>query len=91
MAAPDNDRYIAKFPMPEGGVIKTGGELMSQKEWDERIENCPESYEVVFDYLSRKKKREAEFKQRAEARFLQQRKKDMIELCKYFLGLCKKE
>ena len=62
MAAPNNNQYVAKYPMPEGGVIKYGGEPMSQQEWDERVSYCPESYEVVFDYLSRKNKRKAEFK-----------------------------
>ena len=73
MAAPDNDRYIAKYPMPEGGLIKTGGERLSQQEWDERVEKYPTSYGAVVEYLLRKRKRDLEFEQKAENQSLAKR------------------
>ncbi len=74
MSSSNNDivPYIAKNPMPEGGLIKTGEEPMSQQEWDERIAIYPASYEVIINYLRNKRKGEAEIKQRAEEKILQE-------------------
>ena len=60
MAAPNEDQYVAKYPMPEGGLIKTGGEPLSQREWDERVEKYPTSYGDVVEYLLRKRKQDLE-------------------------------
>ena len=84
MDAPNEDKYVAKYPMPEGGVVKTsGGEAMSQQEWDERSEGLkeyPGSFEVIFDLISRRNKRRAEIKRRHEEIWKQEEEKSMIEL-----------
>jgi hypothetical protein len=90
MASSDNNRYVAKYPMPEGGLIKTGGELLSQQEWDERVEKYPTSYGAVVEYLLRKRKRDLEFEQKAgnqhPAKRLQEErcvdKEEILEMCK---------
>ena len=48
MAAPNEDKYVAKYPMPKGGVIKTNGEAMSQQEWDEQ---CEEGDIAILDFI----------------------------------------
>ena len=83
MAAPNEDKYVAKYPMPEGGVIKCSGEVMSQQEWDERSESLkeyPGSFEVIFDLISKRNKRRAEIKRRHEEIWKQEEDKSMIEL-----------
>ena len=85
MAALDNNRYIAKYPMPEGGLIKTGGELLSQQEWDERVEKYPTSCGAVVEHLLRKRKRDLEFEQKAAKRLQEERcvdKEEIMEMCK---------
>ena len=89
MAAPNEDQYVAKYPMPEGGLIKTGGEPLSQQEWDERVEKYPTSYGAVVEYLLRKRKRDFEFEQKAENQSSAKRlreeqsviKEDLIGMC----------
>ena len=72
MDAPNEDKYVAKYPMPEGGLIKTGGEPMSQQEWDERVEKNPTVYGAIVKYL--REKREQDLKEKAES--LPQQEKD---------------
>ena len=48
MDAPNEDKYVAKYTMPEGGVIKTNGEAMSQQEWDEQ---CEEGDIAILDFI----------------------------------------
>ena len=52
MDAPNEDKYVAKYPMPEGGVIKTNGEAMSQQEWDEQ---CEEGDIAILDSIMKER------------------------------------
>ena len=89
MAAPNNNQYVDKYPMPEGGLIKTGGEPLSQQEWDERVEKYPTSYGAVVEYLLRKRKRDLEFKQKAENQSLAKRlREERCVIKEEIMGMC---
>ena len=88
MAAPNDDQYVAKFPMPEGGVTKYGGEPMSQQEWDEQ---CEGRNEAILDFISKRNKRLAEIKRRHEEIFQQEEDKAMMEIGRYLVELLTKK
>ena len=48
MDAPNEDKYVAKYSMLEGEVIKSSGEAMSQQEWDEQ---CEEGDIAILDFI----------------------------------------
>ena len=90
MDALNEDKYVAKYPMPEGGVIKTSGEIMSQQEWDERSEGLkdyPGSFEAIFDLITKRNKRLAEIKRRHEEIWKQEEDKAMMEIGRYLVKL----
>ena len=90
MAAPNNDKYIAKYPMPEGWVLKSSGETMSQQEWDERSEGLkdyPETLQAIFRHISLRNKRQAEIKRRFEVFCQKEEDKSMMELGRHLVKL----
>ena len=90
MDAPNEDKYVAKYPMPEGGVIKSSGETMSQQEWDERSEGLkdyPETLQAIFRHISLRNKRQAEIKRRFEEFCQKEEDKSMMELGRHLVKL----
>ena len=84
MAAPSEDQYVTKYPMPEGGVLKYGGEPMSQQEWDEQ---CEERDIAILDFVCKKSRKLKEIKRRHEEIFQQEEDKAMMEIGRFFLEL----
>ena len=84
MAAPNEDKYVAKYPLSEGGVIKSSGEPMSQQEWDEQ---CEEYYIAMLDFVCKKSRRLKELQQRHEEIFQQEEDKAMMEIGRYLVKL----
>ena len=88
MAAPNEDKYVAKYPLPEGGVIKCSGEVMSQQEEDEQ---CEGRDKAILDFISKRNKRLEEIKRRHEEIFQQEEDKVMMGIGRYLVELLTKK